>query len=118
MSLAPKKLARYTVYATGVFVFCFKQRERWNHAKLMQRYYGCNTIGYQIPGGLFVAITPPESSKELTDEERLQNRWYIDLKCQVYKRDEMLSSFDPRPFWFVVEFTKTVVTQDQAKPAP
>lgn len=84
----------------------------------MQRYYGCNTIGYQIPGGLFVAITPPESSKELTDEERLQNRWYIDLKCQVYKRDEMLSSFDPRPFWFVVEFTKTVVTQDQAKPAP
>lgn len=111
------QVGRNCFYAAGiasVFVFCFKQRERWNHAKLMQRHYGCNTIGYQIPGGLFVANIP-ESPKKLTDEERLKDRWYVDLKCQVYKRDERLSSYDPEPFWFDVEFTKTVVAQDQVK---
>ncbi len=116
MSIEPKKLARYTVYATSVFIFCFKQRERWNHAQLMKRHYGCNTIGYQIPGGLFVANTPESSSSsKLTDEERIKDRWYIDLKCQVYKRDERLSSFDPQPFWFDVTFTK-MVTAEKSTP--
>lgn len=120
MSLAPKKFGRYYVYATSVVAFAFLQHQRWNHAELMRRYYGCNTIGYQIPGGLFVAITPESSSssKELTDEERLKNRWYIDLKCQVYQRDDKLSSFDPRPFWFDMEYPKFIKTEkvDQAKP--
>lgn len=91
-----KKLERYAVYALGVFTFAWLQRQRWNHAKLMQRHGGFNVIGYQIPGGLYVA-----KAKTTSDDVNAQ-RFFIDLKCQVYTRDERLSSFDPSPFWFDV----------------
>lgn len=115
--MALSQHSRYITYAICTGVFVSVQHRRWKHAQLMKRHGGFNTIGYQIPGGLFVANIPPESSStKLTPEELVKGRWYIDLKCQVYKRDERLSSFDPTPFWFDVEFTKTVsAQQDQAK---
>lgn len=107
-----KKLERYAVYALGVFTFAWLQRRRWNHAKLMQRHGGFNVIGYQIPGGLYVA-------KAKTSDVDSAQRFFIDLKCQVYTRDERLSSFDPTPYWFDVARAVTVKYEkrDQAKPA-
>ena len=78
-------------------------------ATRMQRHGGFNVIGYQIPGGLYVA-----KAKTTSDDDNAQ-RFFIDLKCQVYTRDERLSSFDPMPFWFDVEFTK-MVTAEKSTP--
>ena len=102
-----KKLERYAVYALGVFTVAWLQRRRWNHVKLMRRHEGFNVIGYQIPGGLYVAKTKTNS-----DDDTAQ-RFFIDLKCQVYTRDERLSSFDPSPYWFDV--TRSVIIKHEKR---
>ena len=76
------------------------QVKRWKHAKLMQTLLKYDTIGYQIPRGLFVA---PKYSDATVDPERV----FIDLKCQSYKQDELLSEFNPSPWWFQVQYSCT-----------
>lgn len=78
----------------------YLQFNRWKHARLMQTLLNYDTIGYQIPGGLFVA---PKHSDADTDPKRV----FIDLKCQAYRQDDRLSEFTPKPYWFRVHFSGT-----------
>lgn len=77
----------------------YLQVERWKHARLIQTLLKYDTIGYQIPGGLFVA--PNEGRLDASQ------RVFIDLKCQCYKQDEPLSQFRLDPYWFSVEYPRT-----------